>query len=150
MGEQKATWYAMLTDWNTHQQQCLWHASNCAIELPFHRMKIEFGGINFQYFYDTKCIVELQGRKKCLRRVWAEHNLKIDFYLYLSFRQPFARYVETGRVAKATSGPLRGKILTIVDCIDQTRVSKPHHGGEMSDFFPFFCDDPYINIGIAD
>ncbi|XP_031616552.1 60S ribosomal protein L14 [Contarinia nasturtii] len=35
---------------------------------------------------------------------------------------PFERYVETGRVAKATSGPLRGKLLTIVDIIDQTRV----------------------------
>lgn len=37
--------------------------------------------------------------------------------------QPFERYVETGRVAKATSGPLRGKLITIVDVIDQTRVS---------------------------
>ena len=37
--------------------------------------------------------------------------------------QPFQRFVETGRVAKCTSGPLRGKLITIVDCIDQTRVS---------------------------
>ncbi|XP_037026813.1 60S ribosomal protein L14 [Bradysia coprophila] len=35
---------------------------------------------------------------------------------------PFQRYVETGRIAKCTSGKLRGKIVSIVDCIDQTRV----------------------------
>lgn len=37
--------------------------------------------------------------------------------------QPFTRYVETGRIAKATSGPLRGKLVSIVDVINQTRVS---------------------------
>lgn len=41
-------------------------------------------------------------------------------YVYV---QPFTRYVETGRIAKATSGPLRGKLVSIVDVINQTRVS---------------------------
>lgn len=41
----------------------------------------------------------------------------------MSISQPFTRYVETGRIAKATSGPLRGKLVSIVDVINQTRVS---------------------------
>lgn len=44
----------------------------------------------------------------------------ISFFTHL---QPFQRYVETGRVAKATSGALRGRLLTIVDVINQTTVS---------------------------
>lgn len=93
----------------------------------------------------------IAAEEKWLRRTSGEHNLKTDFYLCLLFRQPFARYVETGRVAKATSGPLRGKILTIVDCIDQTRVSAIRWNVRLFFFcFFFFCDDPYTHIGIAD
>ena len=36
--------------------------------------------------------------------------------------QPFQRFVETGRVAKASIGPLKGKLVVIVDVIDQNRV----------------------------
>ncbi|CAK1556182.1 unnamed protein product [Leptosia nina] len=35
---------------------------------------------------------------------------------------PFARYVETGRVALVADGSLKGKLVSIVDVIDQTRV----------------------------
>ncbi|KAL5290733.1 RPL14 family protein [Megaselia abdita] len=35
---------------------------------------------------------------------------------------PFQRFVETGRIAKLQHGPLRGRLVAIVDCIDQTRV----------------------------
>lgn len=36
--------------------------------------------------------------------------------------QPFQRFVETGRVAKCSIGPLKGKLVVIVDVIDQNRV----------------------------
>ncbi|KAJ8922145.1 hypothetical protein NQ315_004080 [Exocentrus adspersus] len=35
---------------------------------------------------------------------------------------PFQRFVETGRVALISDGPNRGKLVSIVDVIDQTRV----------------------------
>ncbi|XP_022129042.1 60S ribosomal protein L14 [Pieris rapae] len=35
---------------------------------------------------------------------------------------PFARYVEPGRVALVADGSLKGKLVSIVDVIDQTRV----------------------------
>ncbi|XP_045495839.1 60S ribosomal protein L14 [Colias croceus] len=35
---------------------------------------------------------------------------------------PFARYVEPGRVALVAEGPLKGKLVSIVDVIDQTRA----------------------------
>ncbi|GBP66454.1 60S ribosomal protein L14 [Eumeta japonica] len=35
---------------------------------------------------------------------------------------PFARYVEPGRVALVADGPLKGKLVSIVDVIDQTRA----------------------------
>ncbi|XP_034255971.1 60S ribosomal protein L14 isoform X3 [Thrips palmi] len=35
---------------------------------------------------------------------------------------PFQRFVEVGRVAYVASGPLKGKLVAIVDVIDQTRV----------------------------
>uniref|UniRef100_A0A1D1XCY9 60S ribosomal protein L14 n=1 Tax=Anthurium amnicola TaxID=1678845 RepID=A0A1D1XCY9_9ARAE len=35
---------------------------------------------------------------------------------------PFQRFVETGRVAYVAFGPHRGKLVVIVDVIDQTRV----------------------------
>ncbi|KAH8301273.1 hypothetical protein KR018_010135, partial [Drosophila ironensis] len=36
--------------------------------------------------------------------------------------QPFERFVQTGRIAKASAGPLKGRLLAIVDVIDQNRV----------------------------
>ncbi|XP_066596065.1 large ribosomal subunit protein eL14 [Prorops nasuta] len=35
---------------------------------------------------------------------------------------PFQRFVETGRVAYVSDGPYQGKLVTIVDVIDQNRV----------------------------
>ncbi|XP_063910696.1 large ribosomal subunit protein eL14 [Zophobas morio] len=35
---------------------------------------------------------------------------------------PFQRFVETGRVAFVSDGPHKGKLVSIVDVIDQTRV----------------------------
>ncbi|XP_030750082.1 60S ribosomal protein L14 [Sitophilus oryzae] len=35
---------------------------------------------------------------------------------------PFQRFVETGRVAVVSDGPYKGKLVSIVDVIDQTRV----------------------------
>lgn len=35
---------------------------------------------------------------------------------------PFARYVEPGRVALVADGPLKGKLVSVVDVIDQTRA----------------------------
>jgi large subunit ribosomal protein L14e len=35
---------------------------------------------------------------------------------------PFQRFVETGRVALIADGPNKGKLVSIVDVIDQTRV----------------------------
>lgn len=35
---------------------------------------------------------------------------------------PFERYVETGRVALVAEGPLKGKLVSVVDVIDQTRA----------------------------
>ncbi|XP_076264640.1 ribosomal protein L14 [Rhynchophorus ferrugineus] len=35
---------------------------------------------------------------------------------------PFRRFVETGRVAVVSDGPHKGKLVSIVDVIDQTRV----------------------------
>nr|ACY71253.1 ribosomal protein L14 [Chrysomela tremula] len=35
---------------------------------------------------------------------------------------PFQRFVETGRVAVVSDGPCKGKLVSIVDVIDQTRV----------------------------
>ncbi|XP_012280659.1 60S ribosomal protein L14 [Orussus abietinus] len=35
---------------------------------------------------------------------------------------PFQRFVETGRVAYVSDGPYQGKLVTIVDIIDQNRV----------------------------
>ncbi|KAG7296182.1 hypothetical protein JYU34_021283 [Plutella xylostella] len=35
---------------------------------------------------------------------------------------PFARYVQPGRVALVADGPLKGKLVSIVDVIDQTRA----------------------------
>lgn len=35
---------------------------------------------------------------------------------------PFARFVEPGRVALVADGPLKGKLVSVVDIIDQTRA----------------------------
>ena len=35
---------------------------------------------------------------------------------------PFARYVEPGRVALVADGPLKGKLVSVVDVINQTRA----------------------------
>ncbi|KAJ8932592.1 hypothetical protein NQ318_023374 [Aromia moschata] len=35
--------------------------------------------------------------------------------------QPFRRFVETGRVAVVSDGPNKGKLVSIIDVIDQTR-----------------------------
>ncbi|RZB39858.1 60S ribosomal protein L14, partial [Asbolus verrucosus] len=35
---------------------------------------------------------------------------------------PFQRFVETGRIALVADGPYKGKLVSIVDVIDQTRV----------------------------
>lgn len=35
---------------------------------------------------------------------------------------PFARYVQPGRVALVAHGPLKGKLVSVVDVIDQTRA----------------------------
>ncbi|XP_053606612.1 large ribosomal subunit protein eL14 [Plodia interpunctella] len=35
---------------------------------------------------------------------------------------PFARFVEPGRVALVADGPLKGKLVSVVDVIDQTRA----------------------------
>lgn len=35
---------------------------------------------------------------------------------------PFERYVEPGRVALVAQGPLKGKLVSVVDVIDQTRA----------------------------
>ncbi|XP_034950719.1 60S ribosomal protein L14 isoform X2 [Chelonus insularis] len=35
---------------------------------------------------------------------------------------PFARYVQTGRIALVNDGPHKGKLVSIVDVIDQNRV----------------------------
>lgn len=35
---------------------------------------------------------------------------------------PFERYVEPGRVALVAEGPLKGKLVSVVDVIDQTRA----------------------------
>uniref|UniRef100_A0A0K8VV65 Large ribosomal subunit protein eL14 n=1 Tax=Bactrocera latifrons TaxID=174628 RepID=A0A0K8VV65_BACLA len=35
---------------------------------------------------------------------------------------PFQRFVQTGRIAKCSAGPLKGRLVAIVDVIDQTRV----------------------------
>lgn len=35
---------------------------------------------------------------------------------------PFQRYVEPGRVALVAQGPLKGKLVSVVDVIDQTRA----------------------------
>lgn len=45
------------------------------------------------------------------------------FIIFVLSLQPFERYVQTGRVVKCTAGPLRGRLATIVDVIDQNRVS---------------------------
>ncbi|CAG9840512.1 unnamed protein product [Diabrotica balteata] len=37
---------------------------------------------------------------------------------------PFQRFVETGRVAVVSEGPHKGKLVSIVDVIDQTRRSQ--------------------------
>ncbi|XP_036337553.1 60S ribosomal protein L14, partial [Rhagoletis pomonella] len=36
--------------------------------------------------------------------------------------QPFQRFVQTGRIAKCSAGSLKGRLVAIVDVIDQTRV----------------------------
>jgi len=36
--------------------------------------------------------------------------------------QPFQRFVQSGRVAYVSDGPYQGKLVTIVDIIDQNRV----------------------------
>ncbi|CAH1113101.1 unnamed protein product, partial [Psylliodes chrysocephalus] len=44
----------------------------------------------------------------------------LSFYFWQSM--PFKRFVETGRVAVVSDGPYKGKLVSIVDVIDQTRV----------------------------
>ncbi len=41
----------------------------------------------------------------------------------------FKRFVEIGRVAYVSFGPHAGKLVAIVDVIDQNRVSDVEHGG---------------------
>lgn len=48
-------------------------------------------------------------------------SLFTDCYLY--FSQVFKRFVEIGRVAYVSFGPHAGKLVAIVDVIDQNRVS---------------------------
>ena len=36
--------------------------------------------------------------------------------------RPFQRFVQTGRIAKCSTGPLKGRLVAIVDVIDQNRV----------------------------
>lgn len=42
--------------------------------------------------------------------------------LALAPLQPFRRYVEVGRVCMVNYGPLYGKLVVIVDIVDQNRV----------------------------
>uniref|UniRef100_A0A1B0FJN6 Large ribosomal subunit protein eL14 n=1 Tax=Glossina morsitans morsitans TaxID=37546 RepID=A0A1B0FJN6_GLOMM len=35
---------------------------------------------------------------------------------------PFQRFVQTGRIAKCSAGPLKGRLVAIVDVVDQNRV----------------------------
>jgi len=44
--------------------------------------------------------------------------------------QPFERFVQTGRIAKASAGPLKGRLVAIVDVIDQNRVSSSNNGSK--------------------
>ncbi len=44
----------------------------------------------------------------------------------------FKRFVEIGRVAYVSFGPHAGKLVAIVDVIDQNRVSAPEDGGLIS------------------
>lgn len=46
-----------------------------------------------------------------------------------SYLQPFERFVQTGRIAKASAGPLKGRLVAIVDVIDQNRVSASRSTG---------------------
>ncbi|XP_034122474.1 uncharacterized protein LOC117580200 isoform X3 [Drosophila guanche] len=41
---------------------------------------------------------------------------------HISALMPFERFVQTGRIAKASAGPLKGRLVAIVDVIDQNRV----------------------------
>lgn len=46
--------------------------------------------------------------------------------------QVFKRFVEIGRVAYVSFGPHAGKLVAIVDVIDQNRVSTLEHSGSIS------------------
>ena len=48
-------------------------------------------------------------------------------YLFFHLSQVFKRFVEIGRVAYVSFGPHAGKLVAIVDVIDQNRVSSPEY-----------------------
>ncbi|XP_046736841.1 60S ribosomal protein L14 [Diprion similis] len=57
--------------------------------------------------------------------LWANvRQVPISVFQVFRFRltMPFKRFVETGRVAYVSDGPHEGKLVTIVDIIDQNRV----------------------------
>ncbi|XP_001983898.2 60S ribosomal protein L14 [Drosophila grimshawi] len=67
-----------------------------------------------------------------LNFIWMLHTFRhVDTELSKFFRSfsffpvsvmPFERFVQTGRIAKASAGPLKGRLVAIVDVIDQNRV----------------------------
>lgn len=59
------------------------------------------------------------------------------FNLQISVCQVFKRFVEIGRVAYVSFGPHAGKLVAIVDVIDQNRVSTVVNGGLISIFALF-------------
>ena len=48
--------------------------------------------------------------------------------LQATFKMPFTRFVEIGRVAMVNYGPEHGKLVVISDVVDQNRVSKLAQG----------------------
>lgn len=55
-----------------------------------------------------------------------------ECYLHFFYLQVFKRFVEIGRVAYISFGPHAGKLVAIVDVIDQNRVSAWCNDGLMS------------------
>jgi len=52
----------------------------------------------------------------------SKFNIGCENSLISFFKQPFQRFVQSGRVAYVSDGPYKGKLVTIVDIIDQNRV----------------------------
>lgn len=59
--------------------------------------------------------------------------------------QPFRRFVETGRIALVADGPSKGKLVSIVDVIDQTRVSTVTSQNLLHAIAVILNDDPSID-----